>query len=242
MGKIVRDNMLLLSRLLGVTAVTLTLIGCKKPALSDREIATQVMAEHLKNTLQPKSVAVISNPFSQTPGRPAQVYEFEKVGIAGLERGFGKEIPLKIVFPKLAPEVLANPASVVVDPKTTTPLSFLVSAEAFEQAIKEVPDCDLVISLIGLPVKLSQVEAWTKSGPPRFALLLPDCRMIGDLGAVRAAFASKKLAAAVLQKPGVAGGPVVSSDSRSQFDARFLLVTPENANETIAKAPQLFAF
>src|SRR4051812_29399362 len=90
-------------------AAGLVLAGCKKPVLTDREIATQVMAEYLKDKLHPKSVAVISNPFSQTPGRPAQVYQFEKAGVAGLEHGFGKETPMKVVFPLLKPEVLQNP-------------------------------------------------------------------------------------------------------------------------------------
>jgi hypothetical protein len=200
------------------------------------------MAEYLKDKLHPKSVAVISNPFSQTPGRPAQVYQFEKAGVAGLEHGFGKETPMKVVFPLLKPEVLQNPASVPLDPKTTTPLSFLVSAAAFDQAIKEVPNCDLVVSLIGLPVKLAQVETWAKPGAPQFALLLPDCRMIGDLAAVRSAFSSGKLAAAVLLKPGAAPSRAASGDYHREFEERFLLVTRENANEIISKAPQLFTF
>jgi hypothetical protein len=239
MGNLTRQTIL---PLVLVSLAGATWLGCKKPALTDREIATQVLAEYLKTNLHPKAIGVISNPFSQTPGRATQVYQFEKAGIAGLERGFGKGAALKVVFPKPRPEVLQNPASVPLDPKTTTPLSFLIRAEAFGEAIKEVPNCDLVISLIGLPSNVNQMDAWTKPGSPRFALLLPDCRVIGDLATVRAAFASGKIAAAVLPKPGAIGSGTVSSDYRAHFETRFLLVTPQNANEVIAKAPQLFAF
>src|SRR5262249_49245814 len=151
-----------------------------KPAVSERQIATRNLAEYLKSTIKPKAVLVISNPFSQLPNRPPQVYEFEKAGIAGLQEGFGKEVSLKVDFPELKPQALANPASVPMDPGTTTPLSFLVTEQSFEKVIQKNPDCDVVVSLIGLPVNLHASEAWTKAGPPRFALLLPDWRIIGD--------------------------------------------------------------
>lgn len=212
------------------------------PGLSDRELATQIMAEHLRAVLKPKAVLVISNPFPQLPGRPAEVYEFERAGVAGLRRGFGPQVELKVVFPKLKAEVLNDPGSVPIDPKTTTPLSFLVSAEAFEATIRENPNCEVVISLIGLPVSLDRVEAWSKAPPPRFALLLPDCRMIGDLTAVQTAFTSGKVAAAVLRKPETPARKAGSGNYQQQFEDRFLLVTTENASALLSKHPRLFGF
>src|SRR5688572_20348545 len=106
--------------------------GCTDSApLSDRELATTVLAQESAKAVRPKKVLVISNPFSQQPGSPEQVYDFEKAGIAGLQEGFGKDVKIDIVFPQLKPEVLKDPRSVQVDPQTTTPLSFLVGEQAF---------------------------------------------------------------------------------------------------------------
>ena len=101
--------------------------------------------------VRPKKVLVLSNPFSQQSGRSEQVYDFEKAGVAGLKEGFGKAVKIEVVFPALKPEVLNDPRSVQVDPQTTTPLSFLVSEQAFSDVLQKHPDADLMVSLIGLP-------------------------------------------------------------------------------------------
>jgi hypothetical protein len=128
-----------------------------------------------------------------------------------------------------------------VDPQTKTPLSFLVAEDAFDEVTHNNPDCDVIVSLIGLPVKLNAVEAWTKGGAPAFGLLLPDWRMIGDAQGIRNAFKSGKLLAAVLDKPGAPPdtGPV-SREYRSEFDARYILATAENIESLLKTSPQLF--
>jgi hypothetical protein len=214
--------------------------GCsRRAALDEREVATRVMAAHLQSTLHPKAVLVLSNPFAQMPGRPAEVYRFEEAGISGLKQGFGKDVRLIVAAPELKPEAREDPGSVPVDPKTTTPLSFLAAADAFDKAIHSATNCELVVSLIGLPADISRFEAWNRPGPPRFALLLPDCRMIGSAENVRTAFVSGKLAAAVVRKPGSAAAGKQGDPS---FEDRFILVTSSNVDEFLGKIPQAFGF
>lgn len=216
-------------------------LGRRPAAVSERQLATRILAEHLKTSLKPRAVIAFSNPLTQLPDRPAQTYEYQKAGLAGLIEGFGQEVPVKAVFPKLKPEVLADPSTVQVDPRTTTPLSFLVTENSFDELFEANKDCDLAVSLIGLPVNLRAVRAWTQPGPPRFALLLPDWRIIGDIGAIREAFASGKLVAAIIAKPNALEAldrRVV--DSAKWFEERYFLVTSNNVETALKQFPRVF--
>ena len=212
--------------------------GCTDSApLSDRELATTILAQESAKAVRPKKVLVLSNPFSQQPGSPEQVYDFEKAGIAGLNDGFGKGVKIDVVFPQLKPEVLKDPRSVQVDPLTTTPLSFLVGEQAFSDVLQEHPDADLVVSLIGLPLNLSGFKQWNQAGKPQFALLFPDWRMIGNQTAIVQAFQSGKLVAAVVRKP---VPDEAQGDAKAQFDARYFLVTRENVERLLNEHPAIF--
>jgi hypothetical protein len=200
------------------------------PARSERAYATQLLADFVKTAARPKAVLVIGNPFADAPNRPAEVAQFETAGIAGLHAGFGA-IPLKVGHPKIKPAVLADPTAIQIDPNSPTPLSFIVESAAFDELIKANPDCDVVVSLIGLPVNLSGMETWTRPGAPRFALLLPDWRMVGDAAAIEKAFTSGKLVAAVVARPGAA-----EVDPKQ----RYQVINASNVVETLGAAPTLF--
>ena len=214
--------------------------GCSRGAPeSERAIATRVLAEHIVKAASPKAVLVLSNPFTQQSGRPAEVYDFEKAGVDGLKDGFGAKIPVTIAFPKLKPEALRDRGLVPVDPQTTTPLSFLVAENAFSEAIQQHSNCDVVVSLIGLPVNLPALKEWSQAGLPKFALLLPDWRMIGGREEILRSYREKKLVAAVVNKP----NPTESAgrDYREQFENRFILVTADNVEKMLADHPAVFA-
>ena len=213
----------------------------EQAAVTHREVATRVLAEYLAAHYPGKAALVMSNPFRQKKGQPKQIYVFEEAGIRGLRKGFSKPAIFRVVFPELRAECYQNPQSIYVDPKTTTPLSYLVAENSFNVLAQQNPDCEIIISLIGLPVGLKQTELWRKSGAPRFALLLPDWRTLGDSEMVRAAFQSGKLIAAVLNKPGAPPEDARSdADVRTEFEKRFLLVTVENIDQLRRAYPKLF--
>src|SRR5262245_19643843 len=116
--------------------------------LTQREIATQILAEHVRKAVSPKSVVVISNPYSQMSGRTPAAQAFQKASEAGLRKGFGDGVELKLAFPQMKPEASRDPTSVYVDPNTTTPLSFLITVDAFEQIAREHPQADVFVSLV----------------------------------------------------------------------------------------------
>lgn len=209
-------------------------------ALEHRELATYFLANHLASSLSGKSVVVLSNPFSVRNGQPPEVYQYEKAGIRGLKRGFqGKMVLEQVVFPDIKPDFFKDRHLVAIDPSTSTPLSYLVRDDSVDQIAAAHPAAEVFVSLIGLPVNIAQTQAW-KAGR-RFALLLPDLRMIGGQVEIVEAFKSRRLLAVVMNRP---GAPPEDQPLRSsptiEFDQRFVLVTPENVEQILRAYPRLF--
>ncbi len=210
--------------------------------LAERELATQGLGQYLAAHYPGKRAIVLSNPFSNQPGQPAEVYRYEKAGLRGLRRGLGKTVPIEqVVFPELKPGVLRNPHSVFIDPRTTTPLSYLVPETALDKVAQAYPNAELVVSLIGLPVNIQRAEVWKIERKHRFALLFPDLALLGGSDEICDAMKAGKISALVLNKPGVVGSELpVDRDSRIEFDRRFLLITPENVHRYVQTYPGLF--
>jgi hypothetical protein len=202
------------------------------PAISEREYASRLLAEFLKSSVQPNAVIVIGNPFADLPSRPVEVYQFENAGVAGARQAFEPIIPVIVAHPELKSSIMENPSSAQIDPRSSTPLSFLVESQSFDELCRAHPECDLAISLIGLPVNLSAMRSWTSGGSPRFGLLLPDWRILGDAAAIQKAFASGKLVAAVVRPPNSAAKP--------DFKDRYMLVHSNNVAELLSRFPQSF--
>ena len=231
----------LLFVLLSAGAVYWTLSRRENSPVSHREAATRVLAEHLQEKHSPQTVLVISNPFAETSGRPQEVYDFQNAALAGLEKGFGKNVEVTKAPAALKAAAQADPGSVPIDPASKTPLSFLIEENAFDQLIQQYPKAEIVVSLIGLPVNLAKCEGWQNEGPPKFALLLPDWRMIGDRNAILRAFASGKLLAAVVEQGSALPAQEGSGNHLETFENRFVLITPENVQRLLQEQPKLFA-
>jgi len=211
-------------------------------ALRVREIATRGLAEHLARTHPGKSVLIISNPFTQRQDTAKAIVETEQAGIRGLREGFGASISVAAVdFPELRPEARENPRTLLADVETTTPLSYLVEPGAFDQLAGKHANCEIIVSLVGLPLDVARSEVWKAAGAPWFALLLPDLKIIGDASAVKSAVKSGKLAAFVLVRPGAPGDDVTPGrDWKAEFEKRFLLVTAESVEQVMQAHPGLF--
>lgn len=233
-GKVV---LYLVVLLVGVSFWMVMRKGPMEGALQTRELATRVLAEELAQQYPGSSALVISNPFAEQKLVRRNIRAVEDAGIRGLQAGFGDQVTLKEV---VYPEAMSDPRSVYI-PDTTTPLSYLIAEDAFDRLAEANPECDLLVSLIGLPAQLDKVELWSRPGPPRLALLLPDLRMVPSADHLRQAMNSGKLSAFVLAKPGAARGPV-QKDDRQEFDRHFLLVTATNLNSVLTTYPGLFDF
>lgn len=214
----------------------------RQAALHSRELATRGLADYLSQHHAGVRAIVVSNPFTQRPGLAEGIYAQEEAGLRGLRLGFGTKITLEaVVFPELKPEARQDPRAVELDITSPTPLSYLVTDDAFDKLAQEHTGCELIVSLIGLPVNLARVEVWRPRSKTRFALLFPDLRMIGGAAEVRKVVKSGKLAAFVLPKPGAPSEQEpLGKNTQVEFERRFLLVTAESVDRVIEGYPALF--
>ena len=103
--------------------------------------------------------------FTQRKGQRKEIYQFEEAGLRGLRRGLGQRLVVEaVVFPELRPEVYQNPGSSYIDPKTTTPLSYLMAEGALDAVWRQHLGAELFVSLIGLPLNVKQTGP---GGTPR---------------------------------------------------------------------------
>jgi hypothetical protein len=211
-------------------------------ALHARELATRFLAEHLARRYPGQHAVVLANPFTHIAETPKEVREAQEAGLRGLRAGFGKEVVLEaVVSPELRPGALENPRSFLGNVETPTPLSYLISPTAYDTVAGKHPGATLLVSLIGLPSEWERCAVCTNAGPPSLALLWPDLRVIGDAEDVIKAMRSGKLAAFVQRRPNaVADGFSPAKDPQSDFDQRFLLVTPENVEQIAKQFPGIF--
>lgn len=213
-----------------------------------REIAARGLAEELVRAelvpSQPSGtrVLVLSNPFTQRANIAKSISDMEQAALTGVWEVLGGGISGgAVAFPELKPEAQQNPAALLTGIETTTPVSFLVTPDAFDKVIKQHADCVVVVSLIGLPGELEACEAWKPASPVKFALLLPDFRSITDSATVVQAVKSGKLVAFVLAKPGAPDNNVpASGDWKEEFERRFQLVTAANVEQVLQSMPNLF--
>jgi len=210
--------------------------------LGQREMATRFLGEYLARQYPGRHIVVFANPFSNLPGQPREIYQFEQAGLRGLRQGVGTALKIEqVVFPELKPGALENPHTAAIDRSTTTPLSYLVADDAFDKVAHQYPRAEILVSLIGLPVNIRETEIWKTDHDRRFALLLPDLRMVGDQAAIRRAVQSGRLAAMVLPKPGAPPeDQPLGKDSRTEFERRFLLITPATIEGYLKAYPRLF--
>jgi hypothetical protein len=208
--------------------------------LGQRELAAEFLARYLADHYPGRTAVILSNPFSKTTGQPEEIYQFEKAGVRGLQRGFGGALKSQVAFPDLKPEAIQKPRSVYIDPTTTTPLSYLLAPDALDKIVQQYPDAEIIVSLIGLPVNVRESGAW-KAEKQKFALLLPDLRVVGNQAVVIEAIKARKITAIVLTKPGAPGeDQPLGKDARMEFDRRFLLITPETLDAHLKAYPRLF--
>ena len=228
--------------IVGAAAWFFTQADPQGTALLTRELAARGLAEELVRSLPGSKILVMSNPFTQRADIAKAIADMEQAGLAGLRAGLGTKITIgAVAFPELRPEARENPAALLSDVETTTPLSFLVAPDGFDKLIKQHGDCAVVVSLIGLPVELNECQAWNAASSSKFALLLPDFRGIADAQTIIKAVKSGKLVAFVLPKPGGPGSDApAGKDWKAEFSKRFVLVTAENVEQVIATSPELF--
>jgi hypothetical protein len=232
------------SLFVALAVVAFILLRSRSPmsnALRTRELATRGLAAHLAERFSGRCATVVSNPFTKQKGLPKNIYAQENAGLKGLQKGFGDRVTFSVTFPDLKEEARQNPFGIALPEGTTTPLSYLVAEGSFDK-VAAARNCDLIVSLIGLPADVQKLALWQAGDNHVFALLLPDLRVVGDVTALRSAVQSGKIAAFVLNKPGAPPEQTpLSGDWKAEFEKRFILVSRDNFEQMLGRYPHNFA-
>jgi hypothetical protein len=199
----------------------------KNAALAARQHSMEKLGERIAKLRPDCKVLVLSNPFTKKSGYLDQKNQFERAGLSGLRKGLSRRSTVKVVFPEIRPEFFTNRQSIVMWPDSRTPLSFLMQPESVDQLAEANPECQVIVSLIGLPTGVDRLKIWGQKDPRCFALLLPDLRVLGPPAQAEEAFQKGKLLAAVTED-------LASGDP--------LIVTRENVAEVLQRKPKALGY
>lgn len=211
----------------GAIVLALRPSGPRGEALDARQRAMKLLGETLAGMRPGSPVLVLSNPFARDSGRRDEKGQFERAGTQGLREGLGARSEVRVVFPEIRPEYHTDPASVMIAPDSRTPLSFLVDPASVDRLASEHPECRVIVSLIGLPIGVEELQVWDQGDPRGFGLLLPDLRVLGSPARAAAAFRSGKILAAVVE------------DART---GEPLIVTRDNLTEVLEGQPKSLGY
>jgi hypothetical protein len=89
----------------------------------------------------------------------------------------------------------------------------LIQPASIDRLAEAHPECNVIVSLIGLPLGVDRLKVWNEKDARSFALLLPDLRVLGPPQEVLAAFRSGKLLTAVFEDPKSGDALLVTADN-----------------------------
>ena len=117
------------------------------------------------------------------------------------------------------------------------PLEEIMTAKDFDATVEKHPDCKIIVTMVGLPRDAAKMKLWKMSSSSRPKVALLD----GGIQALKNVIASSYIVAAVSYKPGIKyTEDPAPSDVQKAFDERYILITPENINDTAEKYKALF--
>jgi hypothetical protein len=188
--------------------------------------STYVLGKYLAKTMPNAKVLVIVGQKSESNKR-------QKVLIEGLKEGFGSSITnIKVEAPKI--KTPKGPDGKPM-PDMMMPMEEMMKASDFNKLIAKNKNCNLIITLIGLPMDTGGLKIWKQfiSEPKKCPKL---CIVNGDVSMFGAFIAKGLMPAVVTVKPDAKyTEDPAPADMQKAFDKRYLLVTSKNIKEVAKK-------
>lgn len=155
----------------------------------------------------------------------------QKILIDGLKEGFGSGITVGAIDAPMPENAQQGPEGMPMM------MMEMMTAADFDAVIAKHPDCNLIVSLIGLPRDVGNMALWQQEeeNRPKMALLF------GEIYDKVNEIAAGALVACVSYRPGVKfSEEPAPEDPQEAFDKRYILITPKNVQEVAEKYPGLF--
>ena len=211
------------------SAIFAIFVSIKGPSMANKGL------QEKENVYQRIAMKTIGAELARTcPGAKALLlltptHEYNKTRqeatIAGLTEGFQGKLAIT------EKEEVGGNAEMVME-------QFL-SAKDFDGFIKRYPNCNLIISLIGLPYDYAEMKFW-KMEKDRPKLVTTAVNLADEQ--IQEAIADGKLNVVLSSNP---NNPYnfkdpVPANEKDAFDKRFILITPENIEQMVKDYPKLF--
>ena len=153
----------------------------------------------------------------------------QKILIDGLKEGFGSAITSVTIKTPQIKKAKGAPQEMMM------PLMEMVKAADFNKLLKQNKSCNLIVTMIGLPMDMGGLTIWDDfdedpKKTPKLAILNGDVSMLGM------AIKSGLVPAAVTHNPDARyTEDAAPEDMQAAFDVRYLLITTKNVDEILKK-------
>lgn len=187
------------------------------------EASAQAAGELVSKKFGGKNVVVVASGGNAWERQPNKLVEYVKKYITGAN----------VTVKGLPYDVPANDSGMMVEE--------YMNAKYFNQLFDENKDVDVFVMTLSLPYDPSQmakIKLWNQKNPPKLVLINADVNFLG------AEIKKGTIAGAVVMRPDLKQEDFEKNapkDLKAAFEARYLLITPENIDMIAKKYPNLFA-
>lgn len=184
------------------------------------------LGKYIADKLPNSKILLITDKPRQNDTRTPQLLDAFKQGLGGKATVSVTETPA-IAWPEGRPQPKPEEMDMI-------PLQEMMTAQSFNDLMTKYPDCNLVVSFIGLPNDVENMQVWTMDPEKRPKL----CLINGAYHNLKSAVQSGIVAAIVAVNPSAKfTDEAAPADVKAAFDKRYILITPEN----IEKIAQTYA-
>ena len=166
--------------------------------------------------------------------------ELLDAALSGLREGLGGKVKIAAVdspLPAPSGEKSSGNQKTKISPERMLYLSRNMQSDNFDRLIAKHLDCNLIISLIGLPKDANKMRILSIKPEKRPKLAI----LSGNLSLMKDRISQGDISVAVITRPGyIPGKKKLPKDIESVFDRRYLLVTPDNINLIASEHPEIF--
>lgn len=205
----------------GVTILSITFLSNETQKLIENEMkfakaASIILGRDLAKRYPGKKALIVVEKNYEKSNR-------QKEMVDGLKDGMGSAITVEAIdYVKVPPpEGITNPEELEM-----MPMWEMMKAEHFDNLIKEHQNCNLIISLIGLPYDVGEMSIWTMEPKDRPNVAL----LFADVHALKRAIKADYLVA-LTYKPGVKfSEDPAPKDPQKAFDQRYIILSKDNVD------------
>ncbi|RMD84270.1 MAG: hypothetical protein D6820_01295 [Lentisphaerae bacterium] len=116
----------------------------------------------------------------------------------------------------------------------------LFTGEKLDKLIEDYPNCNVVVSFLGLPQDMKTMKLWTKKPDERPALVLAQPYIYELKPLIKLKYCPIILYNKPLKGEGILDMEFPDNEEEA-FNKRYLLITPENVDQIAKEYPKLFA-